>query len=162
MKKRLSVLIAFLGVLLGCNSDLNTIPNFEFTTLDGQNISSKDLKGKANVLVVWATWCGDCIREIPELNELAEKYHDNPKVNLIAFSDEDEAKVTKSLERFPFNFTHVVNATDYTDQLKSGITKHFPQVLVVDDKLNVVFNVTENRKPIFNDLDQQIQTILAK
>ena len=147
--------------LFACNTnDGKQIPDFTFTTLDGSTISRSDIKGEATILCVWATWCGDCIREIPELNALVEKYKGNDKVNFIAFSDEDEATVQKSLTRFPFNFQHVVNAKEYTDGIKTGITKHFPQVLVVDKDLKVVFDVTENKEKIFSVLDTHIQSII--
>ena len=159
MKKLLIVLLIM--SIFSCNNiDGNVIPSFTFTTLAGKTITQKDLNGDATILCVWATWCGDCIREIPELNELVAKYEGNNKVNFIAISDEDEAIVRKSLKRFPFNFTQVVNAKEYSDQLKTGVTKHFPQVLVIDKDLKVVFDVTENEEKIFDVLDTHIQIIL--
>lgn len=159
MKKVLLALITM--SLFACNTnDGKAIPDFTFTTLDGKTITQNDLKGEATIVCVWATWCGDCIREIPELNELVAKYEGNDKVNFIALSDEDEATVNKSLKRFPFNFTHVVNAKEYSDKLKTGITKHFPQVLVVDKDLKVIYDVTENKDKIFGVLDSHIQKIL--
>lgn len=156
----------FIGVitmlLFGCNNKGKTIPSFEYSSLAGENISSEHLKGKATVIAVWATWCGDCIREIPELNQLVEKYNGNDNVEFLAFSDEDEATVNKSLKRFPFNFKHLVNTKSYTDKLKTGVVKHFPQVIVVNDKLEVVFDATENKEPIFDILDAEIQKIITK
>jgi thiol-disulfide isomerase/thioredoxin len=145
--------------LFGCSSKF---PEFQYKTLDGELISQENLKGKATVLCVWATWCGDCIREIPELNELAEKYKDNDDVLLLAFSDEDEATVRKSLARYPFNFIHIVDSKEFSDKLKSGVVKHFPQVMVLDKDLTQVFEVTENKEPIFNTLDNHIQEIIKK
>ena len=58
------------------------------------------------------------------------------------------------------HFTHIVNAKEYSDQLKTGITKHFPQVLVVNKDLEVVYDVTENKEKIFGVLDAHIQEIL--
>jgi thiol-disulfide isomerase/thioredoxin len=146
---------------LGCNTNTGKeIPAFNFTTLDGHKLNKDSLKGDATIVCVWATWCGDCIREIPELNDLVAKYKDNDKVNFIAFSDEDEETVRKSLVRFPFNFTHIVNAAEYTDMLKTGARKHFPQVLVVDQDMKVVFDVTENKEKIFEVLDSHIQNII--
>ncbi len=149
------------AILMSCQTNnRKTIPDFKFTALDGAEITQDSLKGDATVLCVWATWCGDCIREIPELNELASKYTGNERVNFIALSDEDELTVKKSLQQFPFNFTQVVNAKKYSDQLKTGLTKHFPQVLVVDGNLQVIYDVTENKEKIFDVLDGHIQNIL--
>ncbi|PCJ67322.1 MAG: hypothetical protein COA58_03100 [Bacteroidetes bacterium] len=159
MKKTFLALLTM--TLFACNSnDGKQIPDFSFNTLDGQTITSESIKGEATIICVWATWCGDCIREIPELNALVDKYSDNDKVNFIALSDENEATVNKSLVRFPFKFQHVVNAKEYSDQLSTGITKHFPQVLVVGKDLKVIFDVTENKEKIFNVLDNHIQDIL--
>lgn len=155
--------LLFIGIILtiqSCKKMGTEIPAFEYSTLSGDSVTSEDLRGKATVVCVWATWCGDCIREIPELNQLVEKYEGNTNVKFLAFSDEDEATVKKSLQKFPFTFQHIVNSKAYTDKLKTGMVKHFPQVLVVNKDLEVVFNVTENKEPIFNELDQTIQTIL--
>jgi cytochrome c biogenesis protein CcmG/thiol:disulfide interchange protein DsbE len=161
MKKILNILAVM--SLFACNSNNGKIiPTFSFDTLDGDQISHESLRGRVSVLCVWATWCGDCIREVPELNDLVEKYKDNKTVRFIAFSDEDEATVSKSLKRFPFNFQHVVNAKGYSDQLKTGLTKHFPQVLVIDQNLKVVYDVTENKDKIFGVLDSHIQKLLKK
>ena len=136
------------------------IPTFDYTDLDGKRVTSASLEGKATVLVVWATWCSDCIREIPELNALKKKYENNPHVAFLAFSDEDESTVRKSLGRYPFDFTHLVDTKEYSDRLKSAKQKHFPQVMVVNKDLQVVYEVTENKQPIFDVLDQKIQKIL--
>ena len=155
--------LLFIGItltMLSCKKMGTEIPDFNYPTLAGDSITSEDLRGKATVVCVWATWCGDCIREIPELNQLVEKYSGNDQTSFIAFSDEDEATVRKSLQKFPFKFSHIVNAKAYTDKLKTGMVKHFPQVLVLDKDLNIVFNVTENKEPIFEDLDRTIQSII--
>lgn len=141
---------------------MHKVPEFSFNSIDGNQISSDSIKGDATVICVWATWCGDCIREIPELNDLVNKYTNDNRVNFIALSDEDEATVRKSLKRFPFNFQHVVNSKSYSDQLITGAVKHFPQVIVLDDELNVVYEVTENKNKIFNVLDSHIQDIIKK
>jgi len=155
-----AIILSVFGLMACSNKEGKKIPPMDFETLDGKHITSEMLEGNATVICVWATWCGDCIREIPELNELVEKYKGNDQVNFIALSDEDEATVNKSLKRFPFNFMHVINAKAYSDQLKTGVVKHFPQVLVVDDNLNIVFEVTENKEKIFSVLDSHITDII--
>lgn len=157
------IVFATFFFLVSCQkNNMLKIPEFSFNSIDGHHISSDSIHGDATVICVWATWCGDCIREIPELNELVTKYANNNQVNFIALSDEDEATVRKSLKLFPFNFQHVVNSKFYSDQLITGAFKHFPQVVVIDDNLNVVYEVTENKSKIFNVLDSHIQDIIKK
>ncbi len=52
-------------------------PEFTLTTLDGETVSLADLKGKAVVLDLWATWCPPCVESLPKLAELAEQYDDD-------------------------------------------------------------------------------------
>lgn len=62
--------------------------------------------GEAVVINVWATWCGPCIKEIPELNELVEKYKDQG-VRFLAFTNETTAVYDNFLKkRADFKFDY--------------------------------------------------------
>lgn len=49
-------------------------PDFSLTQLDGQEVQSKDLRGKVVVLNFWATWCGPCKEEMPALDRLRRQF----------------------------------------------------------------------------------------
>ena len=49
-------------------------PDFELRTVKGEFVKLSDLKGKVVLLNFWGTWCGPCLKEIPDLNKLYSKY----------------------------------------------------------------------------------------
>jgi len=49
-------------------------PEFRAQTLDGTQASLSDFKGNVVLINFWATWCPPCVREIPRLVRLSEKY----------------------------------------------------------------------------------------
>lgn len=57
-------------------------PDFTGQLLGGGEIKLADLRGKVVVLDFWATWCAPCIRMLPAVNRLTERYKDKPVVIL--------------------------------------------------------------------------------
>ena len=53
---------------------LRSAPAFAVQKLDGEKITSEDLKGKAVVLTFWAGWCSPCIEELPYLQNLKAQF----------------------------------------------------------------------------------------
>ena len=49
-------------------------PDFKGQDINGKTLSLKDFNGKYLYIDVWATWCGPCMRLLPKMEELAEKY----------------------------------------------------------------------------------------
>ncbi|MFM8334855.1 MAG: TlpA family protein disulfide reductase, partial [Opitutaceae bacterium] len=47
-----------------------------FTAVDGRPVDLKNLRGKVVLIDFWATWCGPCIAELPNVKRVYADYHD--------------------------------------------------------------------------------------
>jgi thiol-disulfide isomerase/thioredoxin len=76
-------------------------PPLTVRTLDGAAVSLESLKGRKVVLNFWATWCGPCRREAPELDRLARE----ADVTVLAVSHESEEVVRGFAREKGFRYT---------------------------------------------------------
>jgi thiol-disulfide isomerase/thioredoxin len=79
---------------LGSSAPTITIAEWLTDTPEGEN----PFQGKTVVLEFWATWCGPCVRAIPHLNELVEKYQSDDLI-FISITKEDKKKVTDFMKK---------------------------------------------------------------
>lgn len=78
-------------------------PDFRITkalSWKGVELNLQSLKGKPVLLHFWATWCGPCVQELPELIELAKKRGSD--MNFVAIAvDKDWQTISSFLGRYP-------------------------------------------------------------
>ncbi|MDX1408338.1 MAG: TlpA disulfide reductase family protein, partial [Saprospiraceae bacterium] len=116
-------------------------PDFTYASIDGEQVSFSDFKGKVVYLDVWATWCGPCKAEMPHAKELKKKYADNPNVVFMYVSvDDDKEKWEKFLADDPeFKGVHLITGTGWESDLTDAyMIRGIPRYILVDQRGKIV------------------------
>lgn len=77
----------------------NVFPDFKEVDLNGKPFSPSALKGKVVLIDFWATWCGPCVNELPNVIKAYEKYHDKGFEVMGISLDEDKDALTGFIEK---------------------------------------------------------------
>ncbi len=151
------------------SSDLigKSAPDFKMIDINGNTILSENTKGKVVVLNFWFTTCKPCISEIPELNEVYEKYKKDTNVVFASITFDKQDKVKSFLKKFLIKYPVITDAKEICDLFKiSG----YPTNIVIDKNgnyfdytsggfpqighqiSNSIQNALDNKKPITNPM----------
>lgn len=108
----------------------------DFLTQDmnGNSIKLSDLRGKIVVLNFWFIKCKPCIMEMPDLNQVVNKYDSNDVV-FLGITFDSEALVKQFLQSTAFNYTIAANANDVINIY--GI-QSFPTNMVINQQGQIV------------------------
>lgn len=75
----------------------------EYADLTGKKHSLNEWAGKLLMIDVWATWCEPCVRSLPAIKKLQERFNGKSDVQVISISMDRKAKqVTRFLKRHGF------------------------------------------------------------
>jgi thiol-disulfide isomerase/thioredoxin len=96
---------------------VKALPEFTAKDLSGRTWQLRDLTGKGTFVNLWATWCGPCRGEHPDIQKLQEMLKDRKDVQVLTISvDDSPGVVTTYLKQTSYVFP-VICAPELADKL---------------------------------------------
>lgn len=114
-------------------------PDFKAKTPEGNEISLKQSLGKATLVDFWASWCGPCRKENPNVVKLYEKYKDKGLVILGVSLDKDAERWKKAIADDKLTWLHVSNLKQWDDEIaKLYSVSSIPSTFLLDKDGKIV------------------------
>jgi len=113
-------------------------PDFSIRNLDGEEFKLSDMKGKVVLVNFFATWCGPCMNELPELEKQLWPRFKNENFKLISIGRQhtvEELKKFQSKKKFTFPI-----AADTKRQIYSRYAeKYIPRNYIINKEGKIIF-----------------------
>jgi len=81
-----------------------TAPDFTLKSRSGENLKLSEFRGEIVMINFWASWCGPCRQEMPELESLYQRYKPMGFTLLGVNVDEQIKNAEKMLKQIPVSF----------------------------------------------------------
>lgn len=129
------------------------IPQFSKETLTGETLTEKFFTGKVTLVNFWATWCGPCVIETPDLVALRNEWSDrNFEILGVSMDEEGFEVVSEFAERFGITYPLINDTGPLGDDF--GGVYALPTTYVVDSDGKIlhrfigIFPVEEMREEL--------------
>ena len=126
-------------------------PEFHLESLDGKPLSIAAQRGKVVLLNFWATWCGPCRAEIPDLIELQQKYKERLQIIALTVDEDDPDVVRDAVEESGINYPVAMSSKEV--RLKYGGIAALPTSFMLDTQGRVVQKHEGLRDPVLYETE---------
>lgn len=114
-------------------------PDFTLALYDGRTFALHEQRGKVVLINFWASWCGPCRTEAPELNAIWDEYKDRGLVMIGVDYLDNEKNALDFLKEFSVQY---MNGPDLETQIATAYRiKGVPETYIVDKQGDLAMTI---------------------
>ena len=115
-------------------------PDLAFENPDGKVLKLSDLRGKYVLIDFWASWCGPCRKENPNVVKLYKQYHDKGFEVYSVSLDRDKNSWIKAIEKDNLMWTNHVSDLKYWSSEGAKIygVSSIPSTFLIDKEGHII------------------------
>ncbi|MBX7207122.1 MAG: TlpA family protein disulfide reductase [Verrucomicrobiaceae bacterium] len=131
--------------------------SLKFNAVKGGKVDLETLKGKVVLIDFWATWCGPCVKEVPNVVAAYEKLHDKG-FEIVGISlDQNKAALTKFVKDNKMTWPQYFDGKGWENEISTRFGIHaIPAMWLVDKEGKLV---STNAR---GNLEAEVEKLLAK
>jgi len=85
-------------------------PDFMHAGVRGELWRASDFDGRPTLVNFWATWCAPCVREMPLLQDMADRFPD--RLNVVGIAVDEPGKVGEFVQRLEIDYPILIGTSD--------------------------------------------------
>ncbi len=131
----------------------------EIKDLEGNTFKIEDKKGKVILINLWATWCGPCRAEMPELVAMQEKYRDKG-FEVIGLDTDDESveEIKAFAEKMKLNYQlGYADGKMLSEFIKITRLSGIPQTMIINREGKMVLVIGGGGIRAVNNIKEMVE-----